>query len=194
MDVVNPIILELKERTVNFLNEHDHKNEWQPSEHNLIKMFLNSSPMEFMGDDSLEMFIHIDNQGHMELPIIWGSVVYINDDFEGGEIYYPDYEYSYKPKAGSMVLHSGNTRHGVKKVISGNRYCAASLVTIKDNYNQNPLPTKTDNPENPYFYPPGYWGKRISDDPIQTDVKNPRSDGTFAEYNEFPVLGKADGA
>ena len=149
--------------------------------------------MEFDGDKELEMFIHIDNQGHMESPIMWGSVLYLNDDYEGGEIYYPDYDYLYKPKAGSMALHRGNTRHGVKKVISGERFCAASLVTIKGNWNNNPLPTRTDNADNPYHYPIGYWGKRYRLDPIQGEIKNLRSDGSTAEYNPDPELGRADG-
>jgi hypothetical protein len=124
---------------------------------------------------------------------MWGSVIYLNDDYEGGEIYYPDYDYWYKPKAGSMAMHEGNTRHGVKKVISGERFCAASLVTIRGNWNENPLPTRTDNPENPYHYPPGYWGNRYKLDPIQGEVKNLRSDGSVAAFNPDPELGRADG-
>lgn len=194
MDDVMPTLNRVVQRTADVLNEYDHQAEWLPSPHNLIKMFPNSSSMPFDGDAELEMFVHIDNQGHMESPIMWGSVVYLNDDYVGGEIYYPDYEYWYKPKAGSMVLHEGNTRHGVKKVTSGDRYCAASLVTIKGNWNETPLPTRTDNPDNPYYYPIGYWGKRYHLDPVQGDVKLPRSDGSVAAYNSSPKLGRADGA
>lgn len=193
LDEIKPIISDIKDRVSSFLNENDHVDNWEPASPNLIRMYPNSSPIEFGGDKELEMFVHIDNQGHMEKPIMWGAVVYPNDDYTGGEIYYPDYNFSYKPKAGSMVLHDGNTRHGVKKVIEGNRFCMASLVTIQGNYNQNPLPTRTDNPIAPYHYPAGYWGKRMPDDPIQEDVKNPRGDGSFAPYNDSPVLGRADG-
>lgn len=193
MDEVMPTLNLIVQRTIDVLNEHDHQAEWIPSPHNLIKMFNGSGNISFDGDTELEMFIHIDNQGHMESPIKWGAVVYFNDDYEGGEIYYPEYNYWYKPKAGSMAMHTGNTRHGVKKVISGERFCGASLVTIKGNYNQNPLPTKTDNPESPYFYPRGYWGNRYRLDPIQGEIKIPRSDGSFAEFNPDPELGRADG-
>jgi hypothetical protein len=151
-------------------------------------MFNQSSGVRFQDDDSLEMFIHIDNQPHMESPIMWGAVIYFNDDYEGGEIYYPDYEYLYKPKAGSMALHRGSTRHGVKKVTSGERFCGASLVTINGNWNENPQPARTDDPENPYFYPPGYWGKRGLLDPIQGDIKVSRSDGSVAKYNNSPEI------
>lgn len=192
MDDVLPLLNNVIQRTIDVLNNYDHEAEWVPSQHNLIKMFNGSSKMAFSGDTELEMFIHIDNQGHMESPIKWGSVVYFNDDYEGGEIYYPEYNYLYKPKAGSMAMHTGNTRHGVKKVISGERFCGASLVTIKGVWNENPLPTRTDNPEDPYHYPRGYWGKRYRLDPIQGEIKIPRSDGSVAEYNENPELGKAD--
>ena len=193
MDGVKPLLDKILQRTSDVLNEYDHQAEWIPSPHNLIRMYPNSSPLSFQDDDKFEMFVHIDNQGHMESPILWGSVLYMNDDYEGGEIYYPAYDYAYKPKPGSMVLHEGNTRHGVKRVISGNRYCGATLVTIKDNYNENPLPTRTDDPSNPYFYPPGYWGKRMPDDPIKGEIKNPRGNGTFAAYNDSPKVGRADG-
>lgn len=193
MDDIMPLLNSLIERTKEFLNKNEYEAKWTPSPYNLIKMFPNSSPLSFLDDDKLEMFVHIDNQGHMECPIMWGSVIYPNEDYEGGEIYYPDYEFWYKPKAGSMVLHEGNTRHGVKRVTSGNRFCLASLITIDGLYNENPLPTRTDNPENPYFYPPGYWGKRMLDDPIQGDIKVPRSDGSFAKYNSSPKTAHADG-
>jgi hypothetical protein len=188
LDPVKSLLLEITERTKKVLNEFDHEDRWEPSPHNLIKMYPDSSPIDFGGSDFLEMFVHIDNQEHMEKPILWGSVLYINDNYSGGEIYYPDYDYEYKPKSGSVVFHSGQTKHGVKKVTEGNRYCGASLVTIEGFYNQNPKPARTDNPENPYFYPPGYWGKRMFDDPIQGDIKVPRFDGSITPYNNNPEV------
>lgn len=189
LDPIRDLLWQIIERTILLLNEFDHEANWEPSPHNLIKMYPDSSPIDFGANDTLEMFIHIDNQEHMEKPILWGTVVYPNKNYEGGEIYYPDYNYWYKPKAGSIVFHSGTTKHGVKKVIKGNRYCLASLVTIEGFYNNNPKPARTDNPEQPYWYPPGYWGKRMPDDPIQGDIKVPRSDGTTAPYNDNPVAG-----
>jgi hypothetical protein len=191
LDPIRDLLSEIIKRINTVLNEFDHEDKWEPSPHNLIKMYPDSNPLDFSGSDFLEMFVHIDNQEHMEKPILWGAVLYINDNYTGGEIYYPDYEYEYKPKSGSIVFHSGQTKHGVKKVTEGNRYCAASLVTIEGFYNQRPRPARTDNPEQPYFYPPGYWGKRMSDDPIQGEVKVPRSDGTTAPYEENPVVAAA---
>lgn len=55
---------------------------------------------------------------------VYGLVVYINDDYEGGEIYYTHQGISHKPKAGDLVIHSSEEkcRHGVKPVTSGVRY------------------------------------------------------------------------
>jgi hypothetical protein len=60
--------------------------------------------------------------------IAFGLVVYINDDYEGGEIFYPDQNIIYKPKSGDLVIHSAEEfcRHGVKKIISGTRYSYSS--------------------------------------------------------------------
>lgn len=53
----------------------------------------------------------------------FGIVVYINDDYEGGEIYYEHQNIQHKPKPGDLIIHSSeeNCLHGVKKVTSGTR-------------------------------------------------------------------------
>jgi hypothetical protein len=53
----------------------------------------------------------------------YGTVIYFNE-FEGGDLYYPEQNISYHPKPGEMVLHSSEEfcKHGVSKVISGPRY------------------------------------------------------------------------
>jgi hypothetical protein len=59
-----------------------------------------------------------------EKIITHGFVVYINDDYEGGEIYYPQKNISIKPKALSLVMHPGNKEyeHGVSEVFKSVRY------------------------------------------------------------------------
>ena len=60
----------------------------------------------------------------LEKIITHGFVVYINDDYEGGEIFYPNKDIAIKPKARSLVMHPGNKEyeHGVKEVFKTNRY------------------------------------------------------------------------
>jgi hypothetical protein len=58
-----------------------------------------------------------------------GLVLYLNDDYEGGELYYPNLEITIKPEAGSLVIHPGNEDylHGVSPVTSGLRYVTTAF-------------------------------------------------------------------
>lgn len=60
------------------------------------------------------------------------SLFYYNDEFEGGELYYPEHDMIIKPKPGLAVAHPGDIfyLHGVKKIISGLRYTTPSFYTI----------------------------------------------------------------
>jgi hypothetical protein len=60
------------------------------------------------------------------------SLIYYNDNFTGGELYYPQHALEVKPEPGLAVAHPGdiNYLHGVKKVLSGERYTTPSFYTI----------------------------------------------------------------
>lgn len=58
----------------------------------------------------------------------WGIVVYLNDDYVGGEIFYPDKNIEIKPIKGSMVIHKSTIKHGVKEVSVGTRYFFTSFL------------------------------------------------------------------
>lgn len=62
-----------------------------------------------------------------EKIITHGFVVYLNDDYEGGEIFYPNKNISIKPIARSLVMHPGNKEyeHGVTEVSGSTRYSLA---------------------------------------------------------------------
>lgn len=55
------------------------------------------------------------------------SVYYINDDYIGGEIYFPDHGLEIKPKPNSLIIFPGNENylHGVREIIDNNRYSSA---------------------------------------------------------------------
>lgn len=55
------------------------------------------------------------------------SVYYINDDYKGGEINFPDHKLNIKPKANSLVIFPGNENylHEVRKIIDKDRYSSA---------------------------------------------------------------------
>ena len=61
----------------------------------------------------------------------FGSIVYLNNDYDGGHTYYPNFDFEVIPKAGSLALHPGDPEHlhGVTKIENGMRYTIASFWT-----------------------------------------------------------------
>lgn len=53
-----------------------------------------------------------------------GSLFYLNEDYEGGELYFPNQNIEIKPKRGAAYFFPGdmNYIHGVKEIKSGIRY------------------------------------------------------------------------
>jgi hypothetical protein len=74
-----------------------------------------------------ELTPHIDEVPHAHR--LWGSVIYLNDDYEGGETFYPNLGVSVSPQAGMAVVHRGDEehRHGVTKVSGVERFTIASF-------------------------------------------------------------------
>ena len=66
----------------------------------------------------------------------FGIVVYLNEEFTGGETYYPNHEVDVEPKVGRLVIHPGdsNHEHGVRKVEGGTRYTLSSFWTKNIEY------------------------------------------------------------
>ena len=62
------------------------------------------------------------------------SLIYYNDNFEGGELYYPEHDIVIKPEPGLAVAHPGDIHflHGVKRIISGERWTTPSFYTVTD--------------------------------------------------------------
>ena len=61
-----------------------------------------------------------DEDTHNPRPII-NVLLYLTDDYDGGEIVFPDCGVSLKPKAGSVVVFDSDLMHGVNAVVSGER-------------------------------------------------------------------------
>lgn len=60
--------------------------------------------------------------------IMWGVVVYLNDNYLGGEIEYPDINFKLKPKKYSMIIHKSTLLHHVLPVIEGCRYMITTFI------------------------------------------------------------------
>lgn len=60
------------------------------------------------------------------------GLFYLNDDYEGGELYFPEQGIQFKPKRGAAYFFPGdmNYIHGVTKVESGIRYVSPFFWTI----------------------------------------------------------------
>ena len=60
------------------------------------------------------------------------SLFYINDDYEGGELYFPQHNIQFKPKPGAAYFFPGdkNYVHGVTEIVSGIRYTCPFFWTI----------------------------------------------------------------
>lgn len=87
---------------------------------------------------------HIDGEGIWTSPDqtqIWrktvdrdlSMVLYLNDDFEGGDFVFPDLHIRIRPEPGLLVCFPSNRyyRHGVEPVTKGNRYSMVSWMTVK---------------------------------------------------------------
>jgi len=61
----------------------------------------------------------------------YGSIIYLNDNFDGGNTFYANKELTIKPKTGAIAVHPGSKEyeHGVTTVENGTRYTIASFWT-----------------------------------------------------------------
>lgn len=63
------------------------------------------------------------------------SLIYLNDNYVGGEIYFPIQGLEIKMKAGDAIFFPGDNKylHGVKKIISGYRFTSTAFWNILKN-------------------------------------------------------------
>lgn len=70
---------------------------------------------------------HIDGGADSNRKV--SMVVYLNDDYEGGEISFTKHNLTFKPTKNSVYIFpsSGNFHHEAKPVLSGNKYIITSF-------------------------------------------------------------------
>jgi hypothetical protein len=90
-----------------------------------------SAVMRWTAGDS--MGLHADDLGMFYYHI--AGLIYLNDDYVGGEIGFPNQKTIIKPSRGDLVLFPGNINypHEVMKVISGDRYTMPVWAMYLDN-------------------------------------------------------------
>lgn len=66
----------------------------------------------------------------------YGSIIYLNDDYQGGRTYYPQHNFEIVPKSGTLAIHPGDPEHlhGVSKIEGSIRYTIASFWTRDKEY------------------------------------------------------------
>jgi hypothetical protein len=64
------------------------------------------------------------------------SVIYLNDDYTGGELYFPDHDLTIKPEAGDYITWPGSGWyvHGVNQVNDGVRFTLSTWVRFEEAY------------------------------------------------------------
>lgn len=77
-------------------------------------------------ENSEFMWPHVDSGDSSK--IIFGVAIYLNDNFKGGELIYPELGLSITPKPRSMVIHDANLKHQVFPVVSGSRYSITTFI------------------------------------------------------------------
>ena len=77
---------------------------------------------------------------HTDPSIRYATIIYINDDYVDGELFFPKLDISLRPKPGDMLFFPGDEdhEHGVKHVGEGPiRYVIVGFIKEKDHYEKN---------------------------------------------------------
>jgi hypothetical protein len=125
VEMLNIIILRLKEEIQSFFNV-----ECEPTMPAIVRW-----PVGSMQWPHADKELHEGPDAGKPNDFPWydiGTVFYLNDDYEGGELFFPKQNLSFKPKKGAVYFFPGdkNFIHGVTKVTDGCRYTAPFFWTI----------------------------------------------------------------
>jgi len=87
---------------------------------------------------------HVDSEGLWKTPdgnLIWKKttdrdlsiVLFINDDYEGGDFVFPDLKVRIRPESGMLIVFPSNHhyKHGVEPVTKGKRYSMVCWMEVK---------------------------------------------------------------
>jgi hypothetical protein len=86
----------------------------------------------------VELKSHTDQ--HTDPSIRYATIIYINDDYIEGELFFPNLDISLRPKPGDLLFFPGDEKHehGVRHVAEGPiRYVIVGFVKEKGHYEKN---------------------------------------------------------
>lgn len=127
IEILDEIILRLKEKIENFYNV-----KIQPSGPAIVRWPVGSMQLPHADKE-----LHEGPDAGKPNNFPWydiGTVFYLNEDYSGGELYFPIQKVGIKPKARAAYFFPGdkNFIHGVTKVTEGCRYTAPFFWTITE--------------------------------------------------------------
>jgi hypothetical protein len=131
-----------KDKNFNILNQEMHR----PMYDSLNSMVINSdSTLHLSGlatiqrmQTGVELKSHTDQ--HTDPSIRYATIIYINDEYVDGELFFPKLDIELKPKPGTMLFFPGNEEyeHGVRHVGEGPiRYVLVGFIKETDHYKNN---------------------------------------------------------
>ena len=86
----------------------------------------------------VELKSHTDQ--HTDPSIKYATIIYINDNYVDGELFFPNLDIQLRPKPGTMLFFPGSEEyeHGVKHVGDGSiRYVIVGFIKENDHYLKN---------------------------------------------------------
>lgn len=98
---------------------------------------LNSFSFQRM-QSGVELKSHTDQ--HTDPSIQYAAIIYLNDNYSGGEVFFKNKNLDLRPKAGSLLIFPGNEEfeHGVRHVQDGPiRYVIPAFIKVTDFYKEN---------------------------------------------------------
>lgn len=93
-------------------------------------------------EEGYAMHLHVDTLSVSALHL--ASVYYINDDYSGGEINFPDHHLTIKPDANSLLLFPGNENywHETLEVLENDRYTSTKFFKFSNSTFSGQTPKK----------------------------------------------------
>lgn len=92
-------------------------------------LFLNGVGAMQRQYEGVSLAYHIDSLSNPS--VVFANVIYVNDDFTGGELHFPNIDITYRPKKGSLIVFPSSEEylHGVLPVGPGpTRYALPAFV------------------------------------------------------------------
>lgn len=149
-DDVDNLVAEGKfEITQNWVDKNlniQHHKEYKVFYDRMSKIITDSDPLSILSglatiqrmQPGVELKAHTDQR--TDPSIRYATIIYINDDYVDGELFFPNLDISLRPKPGDLLFFPGDEKHehGVKHVGQGPiRYVIVGFVKEKDHYVKN---------------------------------------------------------